>query len=134
MSRFLDPLRYEVTGELSDGRPVYELLERFRYDYSRALGIEQIVWVPAGFRTDLCSTPRLVWILIPPWMGEKAGVIHDWMYRQGTHDRRVADAIYCQALRELGIDPIRRIFMWAAVRVFGWRAYNAPTKLPKGKP
>lgn len=132
MARFLDPLRYINTGQKCNGRPVYELIERFRYDYSTG-AIEQIIPVPAGFRTDLCSTPRIVWVFIPPWLGEQAGVIHDWMYRQGSHDRRVADAIYVQALRELGIDPMRRILMWLAVRCFGGRAYRKPTTLPKGK-
>jgi hypothetical protein len=127
VARFLDPLMYVRTGKKCSGRPVYRLIERFRFDYSELSDgptSEYIIYVHSGFETDLCSTPRVVWSLIPPWIGEEAGVIHDWLYRKGEVDRRVADAIYRQALKVLGIGATRRMLMWLAVRLFGSHSYK----------
>ena len=67
MSPFTDALHLKVhTGTLAE-RP-FELLEAFR-DWS-TIGASEAdprwITVPAGYRTDFASIPRLVWPLLPP--------------------------------------------------------------------
>jgi len=78
VSSFTDALVLKVhTGNLAE-RP-FELLEEFRY--WSAIGASEAdprwITVPAGYRTDFASIPRLVWPLLPPvGRSGKAAVIH----------------------------------------------------------
>jgi hypothetical protein len=104
-----------------DGR-VWELLVGFAYEHPL---VGRIV-VPAGFLTDFASIPRVFWRLLPP-VGRygKAAVVHDYLYRTGCHpcSRPLADRVFLDAMRDLGVSwPVRRV-MWAAVRAFGCFAY-----------
>jgi hypothetical protein len=88
------------------------------------------VHVPAGFVTDFASIPRGLWNLFPPaGPYAPAAVIHDFLYRGGAlHNRRPSrretDAVFYDAMRELGISSTKRFVIWLAVRVFGRRAYQ----------
>lgn len=124
VAQFLDPLMYVRTGKRSNGRPVFRLIERFRFDYGETEAGHHIIFVSSGFETDLASTPRVVWVFCPPWIGEEAAVIHDWIYRKGELNRRVADAIYYQALQVMGVVWLLRILMWLSVRIFGRSSYK----------
>ncbi|MGH6689530.1 MAG: DUF1353 domain-containing protein [Gammaproteobacteria bacterium] len=85
--------------------------------------------VPAGFRTDLASTPRTLWRLFPkhgPWFG--AAVVHDWLYR--THpavisDRWTADCVFRQLLRADGVTRGTAWSMFKVVRAYGASAWSA---------
>lgn len=83
--------------------------------------------VPAGFETDLASAPRLVWAIVPP-IGryQRAAVVHDWLYsRLGPAvSRRLADAVFLDAMAAEGVAAWRRWLMWTAVRVAGWRSFK----------
>jgi hypothetical protein len=57
-------------------------------------------------------------------VGQPAAVIHDYLYRFRFTSRAVADAILDEALKVLGVSWWRRKAMWAAVRTFGWSAYQ----------
>ena len=119
MSRFLDPLVHEDVGTGPSGRPLYRLTRDFRYEFGAHNGFQpRVITVPAGFTTDLCSTPRFGWFLIPPTLGRWAGVVHDYLYRSGELPRNVSDAIFRHALKDRKVDPLRRWVMWAAVRMW----------------
>lgn len=115
---------YVRTGKKSDGRPVFRLTERFRFDYGETEVGHHIIFVSSGFETDLASTPRVAWIFVPPWLGDEAAVIHDWLYREGELNRRVSDAIYYRALQMSGVSWLPRYLMWLSVRLFGRSSYK----------
>lgn len=76
--------------------------------------------VPAGFRTDFASVPRLFTWLVPS-SGEytKAAVLHDWLLEESGLSRHDADGIFRRTMRELGVSDLRRYVMWGAVRIAG---------------
>jgi len=80
-----------------------------------------MVQIPAGFETDLASTPRWLWPVLPPFGSYlKATVLHDYLYRI-LKNRFLADALFRVAMRKCGtIYPVR-LAMYCAVRVFGGR-------------
>ncbi|PZA21404.1 hypothetical protein DMO24_10395 [Modestobacter versicolor] len=86
--------------------------------------------VPAGFRTDFASVPRLVVWLIPRFgRYTPAAVLHDWLVTTGLQTRvvssRDADGLFRRVLRELGVPPVRRWLMWCGVR---WGALANPLR------
>lgn len=112
---FLDRLRLEkVNGQ-------WRLLHELRYDSAR---LNARLVVPAGFVTDLASVPRLPFAF---WFtGDTAHaptVVHDFLYGTRMVPRAVADAIFAEAMVDIGEPAWRRGLMWAAVRLFGWRAW-----------
>jgi hypothetical protein len=81
------------------------------------------VVVPAGFRTNGASIPRVLW----PFLGSPFGpdVIgaafeHDYAYRFGVPSQREADRRFLATLRRDGIGQARSRLMWLGVRAFGW--------------
>lgn len=120
---------------------VYELVE----DYEYATSEQAPLFVPAGFRTDLASTPRLSWLcgfrpdgplLIP-------GLFHDWFYRHGSllyrmndgevrsgyrGDRSRGDRYFRNMARRVTGLAGPAWAAWAALRLFGWAAWRANEK------
>ena len=123
MSSFTDALVLKVhTGTLAE-RP-FELLEAFRYWSTIGASEAKPRWitVPAGYRTDFASIPRLVWPLLPPvGRSGKAAVIHDWLCDEQPHsvDHRMAADIFDEAMAVLGEPAWRRAIMVRAVKWFG---------------
>jgi len=77
--------------------------------------------VPAGFRTDFASVPRVVTWLIPRFgVYTLAAILHDWLctegIRSGAVTSRDADGIFRRVMRESGVPVLRRWLMWAGVR------------------
>lgn len=88
-------------------------------------GKDVFITVPAGFETDFESVPRIpVAFLLTAKFGERAAVLHDYMYKTGKLPRAQADAIYRAALAADDVAWWRRWAMWAGVRVGGWKAYR----------
>ena len=88
--------------------------------------------VPAGFRTDFASVPRVVVWLIPRFgRYTLAAVLHDWLtsegLRTGVVSSRDADGIFRRVMAELHVPPVRRWLMWAGVR---WGALTTPLRRP----
>lgn len=83
--------------------------------------------VPKGFECDLNSLPRLAWIVSPKTDYPRSGLVHDWLYRGRKVPRSVADAVYREALQVEGLGRVRAFTRWAALRAFGWYAYNSDT-------
>jgi hypothetical protein len=113
------PLKVEV---LPDGRH-YKLLEDMVV-FSHWYGV---CVVPAGFVTDFASVPRGLWNFFPPTGPyARAAVYHDFLYQMGTISRADADREFVDGMRALGVFPITRMAMWAALRMFGgaaWKQY-----------
>lgn len=99
----------------------YKLLAEFKYDTSIAT-----ITVPAGFVTDFASVPKVLWNLLPPTGPYgKAAVIHDYLYRSyGFSSKIVADAIFLEAMKALGVGRCKRNVMYLAVHLFGGHSYK----------
>lgn len=83
------------------------------------------VLVKPGFTTDLASTPRLFWNLVPPFgRYTAAAVVHDYLYQAHEGTRKHADQVFLEAMRELNVLPIKAQAMYRAVRVFGRGPYK----------
>jgi hypothetical protein len=86
--------------------------------------------VPAGFRTDFASVPRVVVWLIPRFgRYTMAAVLHDWLVTtgmtSGAVSSRDADGLFRRVLHEEGVPPVRRWLMWTGVR---WGALASPRR------
>jgi len=123
----------KFTPSIKQGRSLWGLHATLRYTPSDA---EHTITVQKGFVTDLASIPRAVWILLPPdgpWV--KGAVIHDFLYatrgtgtwkkhpsgntRPEPYSRAEADWILRDAMKNRGVDVVRRNIIWLAVRVGG---------------
>lgn len=100
----------------------------------------RILDIPAGFRFDLASIPRVAWWLIAPFeLSIVAALAHDHLYRTGgadagiippgsTYSRAQADRLFADLMRSEGVSAWRRRAAHAAVRAFGggaWRSAGA---------
>lgn len=90
-----------------------------------------LIEVPAGFRTDLASTPRTVWRLFPKfgrWFG--AAVVHDWLYRTKPDGvtRLSADWVFCELMKDDGVYHGVANAMFRTVRAYGDRAWKQSKK------
>lgn len=108
-----------VVKECPDGK--WELVEDLIYDGNRDTFI-----VPAGFKTDFASVPRVFWNIIPPTSPRytKAAVLHDWFYAKQGVTRSDADGLFRRIMRDSGVGKVKRGIMWLAVRAFGWLSWK----------
>jgi len=107
--------------KLTDGNWPLTLKEPMTYQSEiayRLFGPSGLV-VPAGFRSDLASVPRLFWRLFPPFgKYSLAAIAHDYCYarlRDRMH-RADADALFLEAMEERGVPKRERYPMYWAVR------------------
>lgn len=89
------------------------------------------VRVPAGFKFDLASIPRLFWRLIAPFeLSLAAPLVHDYLYRSGGYvesgnfTRADSDWIFLSIMREEKVAVWRRWLAYFAVRIFGSKAFG----------
>ncbi len=74
-----------------------------------------------GFKTDLGSTPRILWPLFPPFgRYTAAAAIHDWLYRGRPLSRIDVDRLFLRKMIEDRTRMFRAVLMYFAVRAFGW--------------
>lgn len=118
---FLSDLDMRVHDLPIKDRP-YELRAELKY-YSKILG--RVICVPARYRTDFASVPRLFWSLIPPFgRYQRAAVIHDWLcdLKGATGiDSKTAHRIFFEAMLIVGVPPMKARLIYNAVRWFGPR-------------
>jgi hypothetical protein len=92
----------------------WELSEPLQYT-----GNTETFVVPAGFRTDFASVPRMfVWLLPSYGRYTRAAILHDFLCDESTagrFDRDDADGLFRRAMRELNVNFLRRWIMWGAV-------------------
>ena len=79
-----------------------------------------IYTVPRDFKTDLASTPRLVWFIFPPWDNyASAAILHDWLYTIRRIERAAADALFLEAMSHSNVPKWKRRLIYYAVRLCG---------------
>jgi len=98
------------------------------------LGIE----IPAGYETDGASVPRLFYNILGRFtIALPAALVHDCRYDPPPNDRGVkyrwltrkqADQEFYENLRKCGVNIARAQAAYRAVRLFGWKPWNAGTK------
>lgn len=98
------------------------------------------VVIPAGFRFDLASVPRILWWLVAPFhLSIAAPLVHDWLYRRGGWlipggarvARSDADRVFRDLMRQYGVNPVVAFLAWVVVRVFGWVAWRRNAYIPE---
>lgn len=116
VAAFLTPLRVE---EIDAER--WRLLEPLHY---RSSLVGDVI-VPTGFPTDFCSIPKLTPALyaLLKSRGRKAGVVHDYLYREALYPRATCDEIFREALIVLGEPAGVVALMYAGVRLGGESSY-----------
>lgn len=121
MSAFLSDLIARRTAG------VWTLEAPLKYQSDR-LGF--LVTVPADFRTDLASVPRLpLAFLLAGDTAHEAAVVHDYLYQAHTAlgvARDDADYVFWEAMNvSRPPEPAwRRWLMWSQVRLWGWSAWE----------
>lgn len=115
------------------------LLRSFRYRIGSKEGNNQVI-VKAGFKCDMASIPRGIKWIFGRQIGliNKAAIVHDYCYTEGIYAivkpnhrvppaiaRKIADAVFYEAMRVAGVSKMKAWVIWRAVRMFGkkyWRA------------
>lgn len=91
--------------------------------------IAGLITVPDGFVTDFASVPRIpIAYTLAGDTAHAAAVVHDYLYGNPSVKRRVADAVFKEAMAVSGVPWWRRQLMWSAVRVFGGFVRSAGDK------
>lgn len=121
-AQFLSKLRVED----NDGFP-FELLEPLVYLSKEIVPPGKVgkITVPAGFKTDYASIPKLLWNILPP-VGryDRAAVIHDYLYQNNGVTRLQADNVLLEAMRVLNVPAWQRGMIYSGVRIGGWVTWN----------
>lgn len=118
---FLTPLRVEQIGARR-----WLLTDTLIF---RSAALRGTLAVPRGFQTDFASIPRFAWVLFPPADSyNPAAVMHDGAYANALMAqsgarvflvKRLADDLFEECLRAVGISLWRRWVMATAVRAYG---------------
>lgn len=128
---------------------VYELVEDYIYT-ARFEGAYVHLFLPRGFRSDLASSPRISWLFgfRPDGLLLAPGLAHDWYYRHGSVECRVAveyapgrwsapvgdgsrawgDRLFLTIARQVSGLRLPALAAWAALRLFGGPAWRANEK------
>ena len=109
----------------------YWIVEKgFRYWIGSEDGID-FIDVPAGFKTDFASVPRIFWPILPPaGPYTQAAVLHDYLYNQQKRPRAECDSIFREAMGVLGVPEWKRQTMYQAVNAFGWIPWKSKKRVP----
>lgn len=125
------------------GAAVYEVVEEFHCSVNLSNGFWTLA-LPAGFRSDLATTPRLSWLfgfrpdgrlLIP-------GLFHDFWYRHGqvlvcgerdelrgvVVGKWTADIMFMDLVHETSGLHLPGLVGFIALTLFGWPAWWASEK------
>jgi len=92
------------------------------YEYVTSHGIFTI---PDKFVTDLASTPRIIWSLLPrDGKYLEAALLHDYLYRTHQVPKEIADIIFLNEMYRMGVSKFKRILIYNAVKLFGGKSYS----------
>ena len=110
-----------LVKDLMNGK--FELISDYIYQIE-----EHVIKVPKSFVTDYASIPRIFRAIVLPY-GKHSGasVVHDYLYSKGCElniERKKADKIFLEILKEEGVNPILARLMYIAVRCFGKTRYK----------
>jgi Protein of unknown function (DUF1353) len=108
---------------------LYMTNRSFKYDIGFK-GSGHTIKVPKGFKTDLATIPRWAWSILPPHDPKyaAAAVLHDYLYtirseNGDLYERRVADAIFYEAMLALGAGKLKAFIMYKSVRLHSFFMY-----------
>lgn len=104
-------------------RPRMTLLEPLIYR-SDLLGTAIVV--PPGFASDGASIPRTA-MSITGYPGLRAAIVHDWLVRTAL-DRRLADAVFREALGVCGVESHVADTMHMAVSIYTQLVTRPPAR------
>ena len=84
---------------------------------------EPLIIVPDGFITDLASIPVIFrsFLLRKNGKHRLAAVVHDFLCRDKSFNRVLADKIFLEAMKLCGVSWLRRSLMYSAVRLNTFR-------------
>lgn len=109
----------------TNNKTTYNLLEAISVELSNG----DIINIPAGFRWDGSSTPRLFWNIVPPEGDFELGaLIHDYLYenkKNFSYSRKFVDKemlLWSKQVSGTNKTSIRNIdnyIRYYAVRIFG---------------
>ena len=110
-----------LVKDLMNGK--FELISDYIYQIEN-----YVIKVPRGFITDYASIPRIFRAIVLPY-GKHSGasVVHDYLYSKDCDldiERKKADKIFLEILKEEGVNPILARLMYITVRVFGKIRYK----------
>lgn len=115
MSEFLTRLALEVADNVDDGQWILTAPLIYESDVAG-----RTFYVPAGFKTDLASVPRLpVVFMLTGDTSREAAALHDYLYSAHPVSRSMADRVLREASAVTQVPAWRRWMMWAGVRLFG---------------
>jgi hypothetical protein len=105
------------------GEPLLlEWINGYHWKLAREFGYHALdgkEWmVPVAFDTDLASIPRIFWRWTPPagpW--GKAAIIHDFLCKHPSIERKYADDIFLEAMLYSGVHRWLAYSLYAGVRV-----------------
>ena len=82
-----------------------------------------LIVVPAGFKTNFASVPRIFRNIIQQWGKHgNAAIIHDYLYTKDCKPsvrRKIADQIFLEAMKYSKVGFFKRQLMYRSVRIFG---------------
>ena len=110
------------------GTKLWIILEDFTYNIC---GYD--ILVPKGFKTDLASTPKYLWFSFPPsGRYTDAAIVHDYLYSANCIykeiNRAIADKIFLELMKSLGVPKWKRVLLYRGVRMFGWMFFRKKEK------
>ena len=86
--------------------------------------------IKRGFWWDGASIPRIFWTVIgDPWEADiaPAALIHDILYATHYFDRAKTDEVMFEVNEINGMNPVKNIAVYRALRIGGWKAWNEKT-------
>ena len=118
-----------------DGKE-WKLLSPIAASWVTDAGQRRSLIVPKDTLTDLASVPRVFRSLIPQ-LGRQnlAAVVHDYCY--ATHmfdDRALCDLLLLEGMVWADVGWAKRNAIYSAVRVGGWKPYNAYGRIISNAP
>jgi hypothetical protein len=129
MTRFAKRPHIEYIGGKRPWQLVTECAYVTEVEQARDVYPMGAIIIPAGYKTDLASVPRIPGIY---WrVGNTAvlpAIVHDWLYECGEPGltRKAADEVFLEAMNDEKDPPwwTTRKLMYRAVRLGGWRGWN----------
>ena len=96
---------------------VLQPLKEHKFKVLKSITYKDIV-IPAGFRSDGASVPRIFWSIFPPNRTDylPCAIIHDYLC--DLEEYKKADIYFCDCLKELQVDKFSRKIMYNAVRLY----------------
>lgn len=116
MGQFLQDLDLRWVGVVN-GRVMWQTLQPLTYTTDDGDSIT----VPIGFLTDLATTPRAMWIWLPPnWKYTKAAVLHDYLLVSEERTWSEANKLFHEAMGGLGVNKTTNWVMYQSVCFWKW--------------